>query len=210
MSDDHRHVVTPGRGEHEHSPAGQEGEPASYCSHCATETLLTCIRCGRPYCVNCLERRDAGNICFECLGLPPPEIQRRALAAGQILKLTGLATALGLVQVYVSLDRPFSSWGMILGVAVGFLMAIQLGGIVRERGIRGAVAFGAMSILQGLLIAVVLISVLQYSGAIQAATRLAPGGSLPEVIIDLLLRSLFYYMVSVATVVAVLWQKSRF
>ena len=172
--------------------------------------MLVCIRCKRPYCVDCLERRDAGNICFECLGLPPPEIQRRARAAGQVLKLTGIATALGLAQVYVSLDRPFSTWGMILGVTVGFLIAMRLGGIERERGMSGAITFGAMSILQGLLIATVVIAVLRVSGAIQPVTSFAPSGTLPAQIIDLLIRSLFYYVVSVVTVGAVLWQKSRF
>ena len=207
MRDDHRHVLTPGQADDEHTG---DGEQSTCCSHCSAETMLVCIRCKRPCCVDCLERRDAGNICFECLGLPPPEIQRRARAAGQVLKLTGIATALGLAQVYVSLDRPFSTWGMILGVAVGFLIATRLGGIERERGMGGAITFGAMSILQGLLIATVLIAVLRVSGAIQPVTSFAPSGTLPAQIIDLLIRSLFYYVVSVVTVGAVLWQKSRF
>lgn len=210
MSDDHRHVVTPGHSDHEHSANDHNGEPASYCSHCATETLLTCIRCKRPYCVDCLERRDAGNICFECLGLPPPEIQRRADAASNVLKLTGIATAVGLVQVYVSLDRPFSTWGMVLGVVVGFLLTTRLGGIERQRGMRSAITFGAVSILQGLLIATVVIGVLLSTGAIQSATRLGPAGTLPELVLDLIIRSIFYYIVSVVTVAAVFWQKSRF
>ncbi len=210
MSEDHRHALTPGQADHEHPPAGDDGEQMSVCSHCTVDTMLVCIRCKRSYCVDCLERRDAGNICFECLGLPPPEIQRRARAAGQVLKVTGIATALSLVQVYVSLDRPFSTWGMILGVAVGFLVATRLGGIERERGMSGAITFGAMSILQGLLIATVLITVLRFGGVIEPLTGRAPAGTLPVQIIDLLIRSLFYYMVSVATVGAVLWQKSRF
>ena len=75
---------------------------------------------------------------------------------------------------------------------------------------RSAITFGAVSILQGLLIATVVIGVLLSTGAIQSATRLGPAGTLPELVLDLIIRSIFYYIVSVVTVAAVFWQKSRF
>ena len=178
--------------------------------YCAMETLLRCIRCKRPYCLNCLERQDAGNICFDCLGLPPPDIQMRSDAAGKVLKLTGISSLVGILHVFISLERPFSNWGIVLGVVVGFLVATRIVGMERNKGMRGAILFGSMTVLQGLLIAVVVISVLHSSGFIQSETLLVPRGSLPEMIADLAFRALFYYLASVVTVITVFWQRSRF
>ena len=115
------------------------------CVHCTRETLLRCIRCKRPYCFNCLKRQDSGNICFDCLGLPSPEIQMRSRAAGQVLKLTGISALLAMLHVFISLERPFSNWGIVLGVLVGFLIATRIVGIERDRGMRGAILFGSMT-----------------------------------------------------------------
>ncbi|MCL4395896.1 MAG: hypothetical protein M1482_14015 [Chloroflexi bacterium] len=39
-----------------------------YCTnHPKTETLLRCNRCGKPYCIRCLERTPVGYRCKECL-----------------------------------------------------------------------------------------------------------------------------------------------
>lgn len=192
---------------HEHAPSSG---PPRICSHCSADTVLRCIRCKRPYCTDCLDRTDAGNICFECLGLPAPEIRQRARAAGQVLRLLGIATVLGLLQVYVSIERPFSNWGMLFGIAAGFLTTTQLAGVERERGMRGAITMGAGSIAQGLLIAAVVIGALGTAGAIPGFSGFVSAATLPAAIIDLLIRALFFYMTAVATVVAVLWQKSRF
>ena len=74
---------------------------------------------------------------------------------------------------------------------------------------RGAILFGSMTVLQGLLIAVVVVSVIYSAGFIQSGTSVSPSGSLPKIIIDLAFRSLFYYLASVVTVTTVFWQKSR-
>ena len=164
------------------------------CVHCTRETLLRCIRCKRPYCFNCLKRQDSGNICFDCLGLPSPEIQMRSRAAGQVLKLTGISALLAMLHVFISLERPFSNWGIVLGVLVGFLIATRIVGIERDRGMRGAILW---------------IYVIYSAGFIQSGTSVSPSGSLPKIIIDLAFRSLFYYLASVVTVTTVFWQKSR-
>jgi hypothetical protein len=41
-----------------------------YCTnHPKTETLLRCNKCGRPFCVKCLERTPVGYRCKECLNI---------------------------------------------------------------------------------------------------------------------------------------------
>lgn len=41
-----------------------------YCTnHPKTETLLRCNRCGKPYCIRCLERTPVGYRCRECLNI---------------------------------------------------------------------------------------------------------------------------------------------
>jgi hypothetical protein len=209
--DGHSHDHNHSRGHAPGPPTTPSGyEPTLVCSHCTADTMLRCIRCKRPYCTDCLERTDAGNICFECLGLPPPAVQRRARAAGQVLRFVAIATTIALVHVFVSIDSPFSNWGVILGIGVGFLIATRLDGIQRDRGMRGAIYLGATSIIQGLLVAVVVIGVLASAGLVVSADGLIPRPSLPETFIDLLLRGFFYYLTAVVTVIAYLWQKSRF
>lgn len=116
---------------------------------------------------------------------------------------------LAILHVFISLERPFSNWGIILGVVVGFLIATRIVGIERDRGMRGAILFGSMTVLQGLLIAVVVVSVIYSAGFIQPGTSVVPRGSLPEIIVDLGFRAFFYYVASVVTVITVFWQRSR-
>ena len=41
-----------------------------YCTnHPKTETLLRCNKCGRPFCIKCLERTPVGYRCKECLNV---------------------------------------------------------------------------------------------------------------------------------------------
>ena len=41
-----------------------------YCTnHPNTETLLRCNRCGRPFCIKCLQRTPVGYRCRECLNI---------------------------------------------------------------------------------------------------------------------------------------------
>ena len=110
----------------------------------------------------------------------------------------------------ISIDNAFSNWGVILGIGVGFLLATRLDGIQRERGMRGAIFLGATSIIQGLLVAVFVIGVLASAGVVESADGSIPHESLPENFIDLLIRGFFYYLTAVVTVIAYLWQKSRF
>ena len=223
MSDHlHEHDHDHGDG-HSHDPdhdGGHASEPPAtptgfettlVCSHCTTDTMLRCIRCKRPYCIDCLERTDAGNICFECLGLPPPAIQRRGRAAGEVLRFVAIATAIALVHVYISLDRPLTNWGIILGIGVGFLIATRLDRVQRERGMRGAIYLGASTIIQGLLVAVVVVGALASAGTVQSADGQIPSPDLLGTFINLLLyRSFFYCLTAVVTIIAYLWQKSRF
>ncbi len=45
-------------------------ETPLYCTnHPQTETLLRCNKCGRPFCIKCLERTPVGYRCKECLSI---------------------------------------------------------------------------------------------------------------------------------------------
>jgi len=43
--------------------------PIHCTNHPKTETLLRCNKCGKPYCIKCLERTPVGFRCKECLGI---------------------------------------------------------------------------------------------------------------------------------------------
>ncbi len=48
------------------SPAGQESPPSCY-RHPDRETWVSCVRCGRPACPDCLREAAVGQQCVECV-----------------------------------------------------------------------------------------------------------------------------------------------
>lgn len=98
-------------------------DTGSVCSHCGQATLLECIRCSRPYCQDCLQRVDAGLICFECLGQLPPDKARRRRALKESLTLTGIATAANVIFLLVANFDFSSPLALIAGVGAGWLSA---------------------------------------------------------------------------------------
>src|SRR6059058_5936361 len=71
-------------------------EPQCCVRHPNRETLVSCGRCGRPFCPECLIHTPAGQRCYECAG-----VRRRAAgvtATGALLKAFGvvvLGSAIG-------------------------------------------------------------------------------------------------------------------
>jgi len=82
-------------------------EPRQCVRHPNRETLVSCGRCGRPFCPECLIHTPAGQRCYECAG-----VRRRAApaaAAGALAKGFGvivigsaIASMLGLMGLLVA------------------------------------------------------------------------------------------------------------
>ena len=183
------------------SPPAGEDSTATHCTvHLDRETLLTCIRCERSYCRECMEHVEAGLICHECLGLPPPEVQRRNLAIREVVFLTGIASIFGLVQLLLSALGPIPM--MLIGALAGWLMGRRLRG-QWQRGLRSDVfMLGAGGALAGTILAAMVVAGLGGLGIIS----LGGGSGGLGVTIALVLQSTFYL---VGTIAGLLWSVSR-
>src|SRR3989304_4817997 len=107
----------------ERKAPGETTTVAFFTVHSDRATLLTCIRCERPFCHECMEHTEAGLICHKCLGLPPPEVQRKNAARPEVLSLTAIAAAIALIQLFLN---PFSVLAVILGGAAGWVVGGRL------------------------------------------------------------------------------------
>ena len=172
----------------------------TFCTvHSDRETLLTCIRCERPFCHECMEHTEAGLICHECLGLPPPEIQRKNAARREVLSLTATAAVIALIQLFLN---PFSVLAVILGGAAGWLMGGRLRR-ARGRGLRtAALLVGAGSLLAGTLLAAMVRLSLSVLGDFPALASM----DFFSGTIRLVIASAFYLF---AGAVAMLWTLAR-
>ncbi len=147
-----------------------------------------------------MEHVEAGLICHECLGLPPPEVQRRNLAIREVVFLTGIASIFGLVQLLLSALGPIPM--MLIGALAGWLMGRRLRG-QWQRGLRSDVfMLGAGGALAGTILAAMVVAGLGGLGIIS----LGGGSGGLGVTIALVLQSTFYL---VGTIAGLLWSVSR-
>lgn len=183
------------------SPPAGEDSTATHCTvHSDRETLLSCIRCERAYCRECMEHVEAGLICHECLGLPPPEVQRRNLAIREVVFLTGIASIFGLVQLLLS------SLGQIpmilIGVLAGWLMGRRLRGQWQPDRRSNVLTLGGSGAVAGTILAAMVVAGLGGLGVIS----LGGGSGGLEITIALVLQSTFYL---VGTIAGLLWSVTR-
>lgn len=100
------------------SPAGQEVPPTCY-KHTDRETWVSCVRCGRPACPDCLRDASVGQQCVECVrgasqGARQPRTAfggRPVATAAVTWALVGLNVAIFLVEV--AKPSLLYSWGML-------------------------------------------------------------------------------------------------
>lgn len=182
-------------------PTAEEETSATYCTvHTDRETLLTCIRCERPFCHECMQHTEAGLICHECLGVLPPEVRRRNLAIREVLFLTGIATSFGLAQMLLS------SLGPILLIGIGVLAGWLMGRRLRDQWQRdrrpNVLLLGASGALQGTILAAMVVVGLSGLGLLNLGNS---SGGLVDTI-SLIVQSVFYLVGMIAGLV---WSMTR-
>lgn len=100
------------------SPAGQEVPPTCY-KHTDRETWVSCVRCGRPACPDCLRDASVGQQCVECVrgagqGARQPRTAfggRPVASAAATWALVGLNVLVFLIEV--AKPSLLYSWGML-------------------------------------------------------------------------------------------------
>src|SRR6201999_2072812 len=117
------------------SPAGQEVPPSCF-RHPDRETWVSCVRCGRHACPDCLRQAAVGQQCVECVrGESQGTRQARTAFGGRPVAsatvtwtLVGINVLLFLVELAVpNLANdwgllgyaPFSNGGQVQGIAAG-------------------------------------------------------------------------------------------
>jgi membrane associated rhomboid family serine protease len=117
------------------SPAGQEVPPTCY-RHPDRETWVSCVRCGRHACPDCLRQASVGQQCVECIrdaghGTRQPRTPfggRTVTTAAVTWTLVGINVVLFLVELATpSLANnwgllgyaPFNAGGPVQGIAAG-------------------------------------------------------------------------------------------
>lgn len=139
--------------------------------HPNRETRVSCGRCDRPLCPDCVRHGATGVRCKECITLSPAE---RGLANRQQIR-TALAAALGAAAVG-GLVFGLVDWvNVVTGLALGFgvgLAAFHASGRHRDVSIQ---ALAGGSALAGLLLAAVVSSI-GMAGA---------GGQLGQVLVNI-------------------------
>jgi len=139
--------------------------------HPDRETNVTCGRCGRPLCPDCVRHGATGVRCEECLR---PSPRARGLATThQLVRAAAAALAAGAVGGallgLVGWVDLFS--GLLLGFAVGSA-ALLAGQRHRDVSIQGIAGLAALA---GLLLAAVIASLGTAHGGIGGIARVAVG-----------------------------------
>ena len=100
------------------SPAGQDTPPTCY-RHPDRETWVSCVRCGRPACPDCLRQAAVGQQCLECVrGADQGTRQARTAFGGRLVTnavVTWTLVGLNVVLYLVELAKPglANDWGLL-------------------------------------------------------------------------------------------------
>src|SRR3954454_12064485 len=95
-------------------PEGRLGPAPQHCvRHPTRETLVSCGRCGRPFCPECLIHSPAGQRCYDCAG-----VRRRA--AG-VTATSALLKAFGVVVLGSAIGSITGLMGLLVGGVTGQL-----------------------------------------------------------------------------------------
>ena len=126
--------------------APAEGPEARRCvRHPDRETLVSCGRCGRPFCPQCLIHTPAGQRCFECAGVRR-DAPQRAAAAG-VAKAFGVAALGSAIGASVGL-----LFLLIAALATGAIGGQMLAPSVNRKTRRVIYALGLLALVGGALV----------------------------------------------------------
>jgi membrane associated rhomboid family serine protease len=112
------------------SPAGQEVPPTCY-RHPDRETWVSCVRCGRHACPDCLRQAAVGQQCLECVrGADQGTRQPRTAFGGRPVATAAVTWALvgiNVVLFLVELAKPSlaNDWGMLGYASTSFSGPLQ-------------------------------------------------------------------------------------
>ena len=107
------------------SPAGQEVPPTCY-KHPDRETWVSCVRCGRHACPDCLRQAAVGQQCVDCVrGAGQGTRQARTAFGGRPVAtaaVTWTLVGINVVLFLVELVKPSlaTDWGMLGYASTGF------------------------------------------------------------------------------------------
>jgi hypothetical protein len=152
-----------------------------YCvNHPSVETLLRCNKCGQPICAKCRIRTPVGMRCKQCARMQRAPMYKVGVGHFLIAAVVGLP-----VSFIAGLIMQSLGWfGLILGAAVGGLIAAIIYRVTHKRG-QGIALLTCGAIILGALLNVVL----------------APGFRLaalldPRQFVNLVLRVNIFYLVT--------------
>jgi hypothetical protein len=96
------------------------GPPPQRCvRHPNRETLVSCGRCGRPFCPDCLVHTPAGQRCYECAG-----VRRHAAGADAS---SALLKGLGVVVLGAAIGSITGLMGLLVGAVTGDIAGRAVG-----------------------------------------------------------------------------------
>ena len=158
--------------------------------HPDRETRLTCSRCGKPICVECMRQHPVGIRCKECAKvslLPVYQLSTKYLLRG-VAALVGLGMAGGVVLFIMDRIPGLGFFSLLIMLGIGYGAGEGISAAVNRR--RGrpyqlmaagavvlalAVSFGGTLVLNGFLPRIGLFTVVGAVIAVVAATaRLRP------------------------------------
>ena len=83
-----------------YSPQTPAGVPACY-RHLDRPTYLSCTRCGRPVCPECMRSASVGHHCLDCVAAAAQSVPTARTAAGGVIRTGAPLLSYGLIAVNV-------------------------------------------------------------------------------------------------------------
>jgi hypothetical protein len=111
------------------STGAAQTEPATQTRYCVNhpdrETLVSCGRCGRPFCTQCLVHTPAGQRCYECAGVRRDYAQRAAVRQ--------FSQAFGAIVLGALVSSLAGFFGLFIAFLAGGYFGQTVGPLVNRR-----------------------------------------------------------------------------
>ena len=145
---------------------GHEDWPTDYCNwHPSVETRLSCGRCGKATCTQCLVQAPVGIRCAECAKatkIPtfdvPPTAYAKAAAIGALLAIGGGALWAVVNLIFISLGLVVFASVALPGLVVGYAAGELINGAVNAKRSKGLAYIAAGSVVAAFIFGQILYS----------------------------------------------------